>query len=288
MNAETPFFSSKHLILLTKFIILMVCLGLVTLTACGRRTPPRPLKTLDSFGQLTVTQRGEQIRLSWVMQKPLPQQNGSQQFQIEATQLDPHCPSCPPLVIPARIFPFPSEDFTIEGRRVFLALPIPKDLKAHAFKVTHQALDEDPLSPPQVFQFTKFVEFPPRPALQWTFLPTGTLPELKDLPTSFPREIKDLRFVRLSWQPLQEKIAFYFSTQGELDQRTPFYRINIYKTQPGKPWSQRPINARPIAETFYIDYQLKLPQAFLYQIRLVDSEGNESAPSRTYTISPRT
>lgn len=264
-----------------------ICLGLIFFTACGHRTPPYPIPPQTSFDQLAIIQRGEQLRLSWVMQQPIPKDSGSQQFQIETSTLDPQCLQCEPESEPPRILPFPSKQFTFDGNRVHISLVTEKDLKIHTYKITHQDGNGNPLSPPQVVNFTKFVEFPPLPTMQWHFLPTSTLPKLDQLPGRIPPQAKDIRLLRLSWQPQQEKVEFYFSNQGKVVQNPRYYRINIYKTAIGTPWPDRPINGQPVAEAFYIDYQLKTKHAFLYQIRLVDSQGNESGLSNIYTISPQ-
>lgn len=266
----------------------LIVFGLILPTACGRRTPPRPAKAKPTFSQLKVIQRGDHLRLSWVMQKSVPPQSNAQQFQIEELELDSHCINCQPQLVQSNFLLFPSEHFIISGRQVYFHPIVSKDLKVHIYKVTHQTEDSEDLSNPQVANFIGFVDFPPPPSIQWTWLPPDSLPNLANIPAAtIPSQAKEIRLLRLSWKRQQEKIEFYFPSQGEATQRKLYYRVNIYKTQEGTPWPEGPINGRPIAETFYIDYQRQTAHAFLYQMRLVDSRGNESAPSITYTIASK-
>lgn len=227
------------------------------------------------------------MQLSWMMQQPIPQEAARRQFQIEETQLNPQCLQCQPDLVEVFTLPFPSQDFDLEGRRVRVLLPERKDLNVHTYKVTYQDALGNALQPPQGVSFTQFVEFPPPPPLQWEFLPAGTRPKLPSIPANIPPQAQDIRFLRLSWEKQQETVEFYFPNQGGVAQRARFYRVNIYKTSPGAPWPERPINEQPIAAPFYIDSQSKTAHAFDYQIRLVDARGNESKPSVTYTIAPK-
>jgi len=270
-----------------QILLLSVCVGIsVGISACGRWTPPHPTKAKDSFGQLQVFQRGEALRLSWVMKKAIAAP-ATQRFRIEELELKPDCIKCPPQLTKVYQIPFPSEHFTISGKNVYFLLLTRKDLNVHLYKVTHQSEDGDELSSPQAATFTGFVDFPAPPLFRWRWLPPETLPQLAGIPTAdIPSQAKEIRVLRISWEPLQERVEFYFAGQADLTQKKIFYRINIYRTPQGKPWLERPINGRPIAEPFYIDYQKQTDPAWHYQMRLVDSRGNESAPSGTYTIAP--
>ena len=277
----------SHAIPMKRFTIGLVGLGVIFFSACGRKTPPRPITLEAAFGQLAIIQRGNHMQLSWVMHQSLPSERGPRQFQIEESQLNPQCLQCPPEVVAVFTWPFPSKNFFFEGRQVRVLLPLRKDLNVHNYKITYQDALGNALNPPQGINFTSYVEFPPLPTLQWKFLPEGTRPQLQSLPAKIPSETENIRLLRLSWERQQETVEFYFSNQGGMTQRDRFYRVNIYKTALGEPWPQNPINAQPVAATFYIDSQLKTEHAFDYQIRWVDSRGNESPPSITYTIAPK-
>ena len=265
------------------FIVGVFC-SLIFIAACGRRTPPRPVKPTPSFVGLEATQRGEHVRLSWVMQKVIPQETDLQIFLIEEMELNPQCIACQPELIKAQSLPFPSQHFVVERRHVYFHSSLKKGLKMHIFKVTHQNRDGIDLSATQAIQFTQFVDFPPLPKLEWSWLQTDSIPLLKDLSERLPTNLEEIQLLRFSWQPTKEKIEFYFPNQKSLAQRPVFYRVNLYQTLPEQPWPERPINANPIAENFYIEIQGKTKHEFLYQMRLVDSRGNESTPSITYSI----
>lgn len=182
--------------------------------------------------------------------------------------------------------PFPSDHFIISGKHVFFYPITRKDLKVHIYKVIYQTEDGNNLSNPQVAHFTGFSDYPSPSSLRWDLLPQGALPKLPKIPiVTIPSSAKEARLLRLSWELEQEKVEFYFPNQNELAQRKLFYRVNLYKKKEGDPWPELPLNEKPIAENFYIDYQLPSEQAFLYQMRWVDSEGNESGPSATYPVS---
>ncbi|MBF0279793.1 MAG: hypothetical protein HQM13_18490 [SAR324 cluster bacterium] len=272
---------TKHL-----FLIGMLSIGLIFLNSCGRRTPPRPNIVKTSFQHLKVIQRGEQLRLFWEMKKAIPETGNSEQFKIEELQVEPDCTNCIPQLSKVYIAPFPSEHFIISGKQVFFYPAIRKDLKFYLYKVMHQSEDGENFNNPQVANFRGFVDFPEMPPLQWHWLPKSSLPELPKFPVAaLPSSVKNFRLLRFSWKPQQEKIEFYFPNRDEVVQRKLFYRVNLYKKNQGDAWPETPINRKPIAENFFIDYQVPGEKAFLYQMRWVDSRGNESGASSTYVIS---
>ncbi len=254
------------------------------LVSCGRRTPPRPIIPSPTFVELEAMQRGEHVRLSWVMQDGIFRESGTQIFLIEEMELDPQCISCQPELVRVQSLPFPSRHFVVERGRVFFRSVLKKDLKMHIFKVTHQNREGNDLSESQAVHFPQFVDFPPLPMLEWNQLPIDSFPVLKDLSEKLPTSLEEIQLLRFSWQSPQEKIKFYFPNQKTVAQRPVFYRVNLYRRLPGQAWSEHPVNMKPIAENFYIGYQEKSEPEYLYQIRLVDSRGNESAPSITYSI----
>ena len=267
-----------------KIIILGFFFGLILMTACGRRTPPHPVKPVPTFARLEAIQRGEQVRLSWKMQKAVPEETGLQQFLIEEMELDPQCISCQPELVRTQSLPFPSHHFVVERQRVYFRSSLQKELKIHIFTVTHQNLEGEDLSEPQAIHFSQYVDFPSLPVLLWSWLPTDSFPILQHLSDQLPSNLEGIQLLRFAWQPLQEKIEFYFPNQKSVAQRPVFYRVNLYQTLPGQSWPERPINVNPVAEPFYIGFQMKTKHDFLYQMRLVDSRGNESRPSITYSI----
>ncbi|MBF0289391.1 MAG: hypothetical protein HQM14_16365 [SAR324 cluster bacterium] len=269
---------------MNRFLAVMLVFVSV-LVACGRRTPPRPERVTPTFEKLEAIQRGESIRLSWTMQAPIPLETNSQQFFIEELMLDPQCVRCEAKQVKQYSLPFPSHHFNLSGKRVSFHPDVHKGLESYIYKVTHQTKNGDALGKTQVIQFTGFVGFPPLPNLHWKRIAKKLLPELRNIPnTPLPTQIKNYKLIRLSWKQQPEKLEFYFSVPQDMVQRTLFYRMNIYKTEQGQPWSDQPVNAHPIKEAFYIDYLPQEEHTFLYKLRLVDSQGNESTPSTIYSI----
>ena len=268
----------------SKILIVGIFISMTILVSCGRRTPPRPIIPSPTFVELEAKQRGEHVRLSWMMQEGIPRENRTQNFLIEELELDPQCISCQPELVRVQSLLFPSRHFVVERGRVFFRSSLKKDLKMHIFKVTHQNREGDDLSESQAVQFPQFVDFPPLPMLEWSKLPIDSFPVLKDLSERLPTSLEEIQLLRFSWQSPKEKIKFYFPNQKSVAQYPVFYRVNLYRRLPGQPWPEHPINMKPIAENFYIGYQEKNVPEFLYQIRLVDSRGNESTPSITYSI----
>ncbi len=257
----------------------------VILGACGRRTPPRPEQVKPTFGQLQAIQRGDKIQLSWILEAPVPAETNAQWFLIEELALDPHCVRCQAKLVKQYSLPFPSPHFTLSENRVHFYPTTHKDLRAYIYKVTHQSKDRDALGSTQAAQFSGFVDFPPLPVLHWKRIVKDALPALQNIPSaSLPSQIKNYQLIRLFWERPSEKHEFYFSISQDMVQRMLFYQMNIYKTELGQPWPDQPINAHPIKESFYIDYLPQTEHTFLYQLRLVDSQGNESTPSVTYSI----
>lgn len=249
--------------------------------ACGRRTPPQPVESVDSFRNLKVIQRGEHVRLSWVMKHTIPSARKKEQFLIEEYILKHACPEC--ALVPVRHFRFlfPSNNFIIKGKQVYFYLPQPqKDLYVHIFKVYHQNADEQNLGKVQAARFTRFVEFPSPPGLNIESVTIDQLAQIQTLVT--PGRFKGLRnfqLMKLTWKTKLEKAELTLSSTGDMLRRKVFYRVNLYKTVQGIPWPEKPFNPVPLKEAFYIDYQKQDENIYLYRLRLVDSYGNESPPS---------
>lgn len=247
---------------------------------CGRKTPPRPIISAPSFSEVKAIQKDEQIRLSWKMRTT---KVNNQFFHIEELALDPYCVACELEPTKTYLLPFPSDHFIVEGKTVFFRPAVQKNLKVYVFRVTLQDQEGGLLGKTQATQFTGFVDFPEPQALQWKWLPQGSFPDLKNLP--IPENVTDIkegRFIRFSWEAQVEANVMNFPKQENATEQKVYYRVNLYKTEPGKPWPELPLNQQPISGSFYIDYQKQTEHTWQYQFRLVDSKGNESLPSSIY------
>ncbi len=269
----------------------ILALGVLCLliSTCGRRTPPRPIplgKEVSAFHSLSVKQRGNRIRLSWVMQRPFDPKSGLNRFVIEEMRLQPHCVDCPPPRRQIFIHPFPSDHFQISGQRIYYYPDTEKDLDSRAYTVTYETSDGEVLSDPQVIQFRSFSDFPGSFDLVWEWVRPEDIVPLREMGLVTLSDIEQsARLLKLSWNPISEKVEFELDQSQVMTQRTVFYRVNIYRRSLESEWSEIPIHSDPISDSFYIDSQPQTEHIFLYQIRLVDSQGNESSPSPTYTIS---
>lgn len=289
-----------------KFITYLWCLLTLTLLSCGRRSAPQPWPgtSVVSISGFNASQRDGKIRLSWSMETDIPSDPGKEQIVIVEETVKPHCLDCKPDNYRHYVIPFPSKHVHISGVGVYFYLPqLPMDAYVHIYTLFHQTDEGINLGLPVVTRFEGFVDFPipPIPKIELIYSPI-----LKDVSTfiipGIPGSLENGLLYKFSWAPKVERAEFVLIQNTEMLKQEIFYKVNLYRTNEGSPWSEVPY--KPGIEKPYVflfqpqedfsfstsldDIPIKVPflhyfksqnQNYLYQIRLVDSLGNESKPS---------
>ena len=297
------FKATKHLLLLG------CCLFLVF--SCGRRTPPKPKLGIPediTISSVSVIQRGSQIRLSWKMISKLPAP-GLEQIVVEEDIVQPYCFTCRSAAIRRYVIPLPSDPILIFGDTlVFYPPSVFPDPNIHMFTLFHQTTQGKLLGKPGIAKLEGFVAFPEIPTPRIELVHPQALEGVQShfFPGS-PTQLEGGQFYKLSWESKVEKSEFLFPNTGEPIKNIVYYKTNLYRTQQGYPWPEYPFQSS-LTQPFYMLFQpqeyflsKRNPQGipmrdsfldfykhqnknYLYQIRLVDSKGNESEPSAIVAV----
>lgn len=235
---------------------------LLTLTACGKKGPVRPLELPlpAAPGAFEIRQRGEQFLLAWTI--PTANQDGTpltnlEKFQVFRMRFLPQedCPDCRDT---STLWREINLDYLQEtrrlGDRLFLADTEVEPGFGYRYRivpVTARGRAGAPATAGRTFQ--------PPPGAPQQLVATG-----------------HDRMVRLSWEPpadSPDEIAGY----------------NVYRRTEGDPPLLLPLNSTLITHNFHEDFGLENGQSYLYTIRTVAGSGAasvESAPSETATAVP--
>ena len=93
------------------------------------------------------------------------------------------------------------------------------------------------------------------------------------------------KVLRFSWTREVETTQFRFDSTAPFLPTHKLYKVNLYKSFSLRQWSEKPINPSPIDANFYLDpFVFDSERPTFYQIRWVDSHGNESLPSSILAI----
>lgn len=240
---------------LTLFLILL------TLTACGKKGPVRPLELPlpAAPGAFEIRQRGDQFLLAWTI--PTANQDGTPLtdlagFQIFRMRFLPQedCPDC--------------RDTSTLWREVNLAyLQEVRRIENRLF------LSDTEVEPGYAYRY-RIVPVTTRgrggaaAAAGRTFRP----------PPGSPQQLVATghdRMVRLSWEAPADS--------------GPVEGYNVYRSTEGEPPALLPITSAPVAHNFYEDFGLENGRTYFYTVRGVAGKGaesTESAPSETASANP--
>ncbi|MBF0237835.1 MAG: hypothetical protein HQM12_09035 [SAR324 cluster bacterium] len=225
----------------------------------------------------------------------------SQQFMIEETVLNPQCLECLPLLSRNYLIPYPSRHLKAEKGHIMFYLPeAPKDPYVHSFKLFFKTRNGRDLATPQQTKLNGFTEFPELTVPKLKLMSFEQAEGLRQL-VAIPVSDMTPHVFQISWEPLVEQMEVLFDNTGEILTKPVYFRANIYRAIEGYNWPETPIAT--ISNSFLLMYQPQpgsstsiskpeLPQReafldyfsrrfdkYLFQIRLVDSHGNESLPS---------
>ncbi len=237
-------------------IAIWLCFVQLTLLACGYKTAPSPPEKSSSIEQFQARQQGEKILLTWNFSQDVPTQGF---IVIKTFEFARYCIKCDATLISSVQVPLPSHHLIIEESRAFLMLDLPKTLSSYLFELKHQDINKTRTFATVLTRLQHFSEFP-------------SLPEVKLV-------LNSSSAVLMRWQAPLEKMLFKLGTDQP---ENVYYQMNIYRKAPSDKWTRQPIHNQPISDEFFLDQEIM--QTALYQFRLVDSYGNESSPSQTYTI----
>ncbi len=242
--------------------LLLAGLILLTLSACGKKGPVRPLeeKLPQSVQRASLLQRGDSFQLQWQM--PQRNQDGSP-LDLESVDIErlfiadaDFCPECPdPWPKIARIYP----QLPAPAQRV-RNLYLLSDRGATTGQSAHYSLKarntQGDFGPPLVL--------------------TQPYRQPVEAPTDLQARGHD-RSIELRWQaspPPEDAILVGYQ---------------IYRRAAGQSFSPLPTTMRPLNKTAFSDFGLENNRIYYYRVRsLFDFDGQklESLPSREVSATP--
>ena len=343
------------------FIFLVI--SSVGLVSCGLRTAPHNLpeiKQKPTLSDFKVQQRGEGLRLSWVineneraaaLNKFAELAEIQDYFLLKESKIALDCPACDPEELPPLRILISSKSIIREGNHLYYYLALQdQDLSLQQFELSHFGPDDEILSPAKIVKFRQNKLFPkvPEPNLKIIQIEdekqtirfafgkvivkkTTVLEDIAVklqsqektetdsseliLPDKQPETRARTFIMRFSWPQIADKGLKRLQGQGSYFAEQQKYQVNLYRIRNGEKWPETPINSKSSSNNYYLDKlklqiyhvireQLKDAQAdnssvklpfyvdlrgqngdtWLYQLRLVDSFGNESSASETITV----
>jgi len=149
----------------------------VWLASCGLRTAPSNLpeiKQKSTFSDFKIQQRGERLRLSWVINEnksaaalnefvEVPEMKEYFLLQESKTPLD--CPACDSVELPPLRLLFSSKSIIREENHLYYYSALPdNELNLQQFELSHFGPDDEIMSPGKIVKFRQNKLFPKVPA----------------------------------------------------------------------------------------------------------------------------
>lgn len=266
-------------------LFLLLNLLLFLMVACGRRTPPKPEQETQVIHDFSVRQIHEELRFSWQIDPEQAKAKELAGFELHIYSLESMCPTCEPILIRQLKLPFPSNTFKILDNRVYLSVPAQFDLKGRQFELQPLDSDDDDIGSPFTAGLSQFVRIPTPPRPQWSRIKPGAMLPSDQL--NMPEKLlnlADVVSIKISWQLKVSQLVFRVTPPNPPVQTPEYYRTNVYRKIGGDQWTPLPLNKKPLSDDYYIDFIVNNDQNYEYQIRFVDTLGNESAPSPVLTL----
>ena len=251
-------------------VVLLVVLLLSLLgSACGVKSPPRPLADrVPAPRGLKLNQQGDQLLISWNAPSTAPETEEDTSLNNEApagyqlliTRLQLICPRCAPVSRQRVTLNSTEARRASHGSRIWYAHPLPKKQALWSVRLAARYLEGQ------------------------TFYSD---PQLLDTPISLPtpalngfRQPQAGRY-QIHWPAYAAGVLYPLTPEGPQPRRQLWYRMNIYQRLRDEPWPLRPANPLPLTETTWEVALLPSlnPEAIEVQGRLVDRHGNESHAS---------
>ena len=147
------------------------------LASCGLRTTPRNLpeiKQKSTFSDFKVQQRGERLRLSWVINEKersavlnkyaeIPEMQ--EYYLLKESKIPLECPACDAEELPPLRILFSSKSIIREGNHWYYYSVLPdNDLYLQQFELSHVGPDDEILSAVKTVKFRQNKLFPKVPA----------------------------------------------------------------------------------------------------------------------------
>jgi len=158
------------------FLIFLV-ISSVGLASCGLRTAPHNLpeiKQKPTLSDFKVQQRGESLRLSWVineneravaLNKFAELAEIQDYFLLKESKIALDCPACDPEELPPLRILISSKSIIREGNHLYYYLALQdQDLSLQQFELSHFGPDDEILSPAKIVKFRQNKLFPKVPA----------------------------------------------------------------------------------------------------------------------------
>ncbi len=244
------------------FILLLTGFILLTLSACGKKGPVRPLeeKLPQTVRKASLLQRGDSFQLRWKM--PQRNQDGTP-LELEAVDISrlfiadaDFCPECPePWPLIAQIYP---------------QVPAPAQQIRDLYLLSDQGA--------QVGQ-TAHYSFRVRNK-QGDFSPPHHLSQPYRQPQAAPTEFQARGYdssAELHWQAVA------------IPQGATLMGYQVYRRRANQTYSPLPTTSRPVKKLLFSDFGLENGHTYYYRIRsLFDFSGQklESLPSPEISVTP--
>lgn len=254
------------------FRVWLLALALcAALSACGLKTPPKPLsEVVPPTADVGAWQRERDIIVSWLPPSPNQEEKygGLRGYELWFQPRPLLCLDCPP-ESPTRVrLKHDDPSLHLESGKVFYQRPLGPDVGQVNVRVsTWYGVGLGPGS--EAVQVERAGAIP-APVLQWRWV-IG--------PKGMPQ-----RSVLFYWQAVQERIVQIIGRDAVPHEEVQDYRANLYRRVPPAPWPILPVNSEPITVAHWIVPPLGAPSPSskaveAFQLRLVDQFGNEGPPS---------
>ena len=145
----------------------------VWLGSCGLRTAPSNLpeiKQKSTFSDFKIQQRGERLRLSWVinggksaiaLKKFVEVPENQEYFLLQESKIPLDCPACDSEELPPLRLLFSSKSIIREGNNLYYYSALPdNELNLHQFELSHFGPDDEIMSSGKIVKFRKNRLFP--------------------------------------------------------------------------------------------------------------------------------
>lgn len=271
---------------------------LFSLIACGYRTLPQPdpeKPQLKTFQNPRAIFRGESLRLSWQLIEPeLLKELASEgklenhRFEIDTLTREEPCSRCELRVGTRYVLDFNSPQLEREGNLFYFFPPLSVNpQQVTLFKIRHVIIPTNNLISVSDYVSaglpTNFIRVPELNIEEVHPKNLSTnLDSLLEQNHMLSKDLKDVRLIKMVWQPLSENVEFRWQNDNFLAHNQMYYRVNIYRSEDGRRWPETPLNLQPIKESFALVPELRSNPGY-YHVRWIDRSGNESLPSMKIT-----
>ncbi len=268
--------------------ILLRVLAVLLLTAtaaCGRKLPPQPNLGVAPQEPRAWQREGTAI-VTWPLAAPETERvlGGVKSYLLRIEQVPARCLACAPFRTEELELEPGVGPWRAEGGWAYYTFSLPEQPSLWRFRVaTVHERGTTPLSGVALLEAP--VEVPAH-QLGWEWVPQQEEAEQEkvkqeEVEQEEAKKRRPARRVRLFWKPRRERIVRTVDRAGGMVEKERFFRANLYRRRPGRPWPMKPLNATPLQARQAI---VPLPperrrdrRVWEFTLRLVDQFGNEGA-----------